>query len=392
METVIAARLISCLAVCTMVSNLNAQTDAKPITAKGQAAGVGLKAKDEACNDARRNAIREACGARINAYTHVVDFETKRDRILANPVGYLTMEKINRQWDDGQYSYCDLFATVATGKFEADWKAMFEHIREDAGNPRCVMIVVEDNDMDDLVPPRVNGVAQSRIENFFLKNGVHLMDKEVGEGVRERDVNLAQGDDVRALAQRAAAFKADVLVLGRAEARRGAPKNLEGHVLYSWDVTLAVRVVQADSAQILAVNAYRPKKGFSTTINGNGDEGLERLADEIAPQLLKDVGEAWRKRETTHSVFEVTIENCSRADFRKRIEPALHKHRSVQQGDEGVKLREAENNIITAEIYWSGDLNSLADALEDLPVDGMHLNVAGQSANRVRCKAAPAAP
>ncbi|MBI1826700.1 MAG: hypothetical protein HY287_01360 [Planctomycetes bacterium] len=387
-------RMLKVLATVLLLSSANAaaQSDAKSVTATGQAAGTDLKAKDEACNEARRTAIRQTCGERINAYTNVVDFQVKRDRILSNPVGYITSEDIKRRWDDGQYSYCELFATVATGKFAADWNSMFEHIREDVGNPRCVVMFMEDNDMDDLVPPHTNGVAQSRIEHFFLEHGVHLMDKEVGEDVRARDIDLAKNEDARAVAQRAAAFKADVAVSGRAEARRGSAQELAGHMLYKWDITLTVRVIQADSAQILAVNTYRPKKGFSTTVSGNGDEGLEKLADEVAPQLLKDVGEAWRKRTTAHSVFELTIDGCSRSDFRKRIEPALRKLQMVQQGDEGVKLREAVGEVITAEVYWSGDLNSLADAMEDLHAEGVQLRVVEQSANRVRCRITAATP
>jgi len=375
----------------SFVAFSRAQSDAKSVTATGQAAGVDLKAKDEACNEARRTAIRQACGERINAYTNVVDFQVKRDRILSNPVGYITSEDIKRRWDDGTYSYCELFATVATGKFEADWNAMFEHIREDVGNPRCVMMFSEDNDMDDAVPPRNNGVMQSRIEHYFLEHGVHLMDKETVEDVRARDIDLAKNEDVRALAQRAAAFKADVAVVGRAEAKRGAAQELAGHMLYKWDITLTVRVIQADSAQILAVNTYRPRKPFATTVSGNGDEGLEKLADDVGPQLLKDVGEAWRKRTTAHSVFELTIDGCSRSDFRKKIEPALRKLRMVQQGDEGVKLREAVGEVVTAEVYWSGDLNALADAMEDLHAEGIELRVVEQSANRVRCKMTPVA-
>ena len=376
-----------------MLQTVHAQSDESSATVIGKAAGTTQKAKDEACHAARREAIIQVCGARINAYTNVEDFAVKRDRILVNPIGYITSEKIKRTWDDGEFSYCDMFATVTTGRFESDFKAMFDHIREDAANPRCVVRVVEDNDVNDHLPPRINGVVQTRLENYFLEHGVHLMDRGVVDDVQARDVQLAEmNQDFKALAQRASAFKADVLVFGSAEAKQAAPKTLAGYTIQTWDVTLTIRVIQADSAQLLASNTYLPEKPINSAAGGTGDEALKKLTDESAPRILKDVAEAWRKRLTSHHIFELTVENCSRSAFQKVIKPALQKHRFVQQGDEGIKLREAENNVAAAEVYWSGDLDSLADAVEDLQLEGIKLQVEGQSANRVRCQVLTASP
>jgi hypothetical protein len=161
------------------------------------------------------------------------------------------------------------------------------------------------------------------------------------------------------------------------------------HALHSWDVTLNVRVIQADSAKLLASNTYRPKKPFTSTMSASGDRGFEKLADEVAGQLLKDIAEAWKKRLTSHQVFDVQLEGCSRSDFRNKVAPALLKVRGVQQGDEGVKLREVVNNLVSAEVYWAYDLDTLADALESLAVEGMSFEIVEQSANRIRAKVIP---
>lgn len=364
-----------------------AQSDAKSVTTTGRAAGSGIKAKDEAKQDAKKNAVKEACGELINAQSQVKDFELKRDRILATAAGYLTSFKVTREWEENGVSYCEIFATVATGKFAVDWKALFEHVKEDMGNPRCVIVILEDNDTEDAKPPVVNGVCQSKMENYFLKHNVHLMDKGVSEGVRDRDVALAAvNDDVSALAHRASEFKADVLVLGRAEARYAGAVELGGRSLHKWDATLNVRVVQADSSQMLASNSYRPTKSFSATTGGSGDGALEKLVEEVAAKVLVDVAEAWKKRTAAFQVAPVIFEGVSRADFRNKVRPALLKLRGVQQNDEGVKLREAINDIVTAEIYWGLDLNLLADSIEDMSVDGLGFTVKEQSGNRIVIK------
>ena len=101
---------------------------------------------------------------------------------------------------------------------------------------------------------------------------------------------------------------------------------------------------------------------------------------------LKDVFDAWKKRVSRHQIFQVILESVSRKEFRRQIAPALVKVRGVQQNDEGVKMRGIVNNIVTAEIYWAYDLDTLADALEDLAVEGMSFEIVEQSANRIRAK------
>lgn len=360
----------------------------KSVTAIGQAAGTDLKAKDEALQDAKRKAVQQACGELINAQSQVQDFEVKRDRILATAAGYLTSYRVVRQWVEGGISNCEVFATVSVGQFEADWKAMFAHIREDMGNPRCVVVISEDPDIDDDNPARFNGVAQSKIENYLLSHDVQLMDKGVSEDVKRRDETVATlADDVQRLAARAAEFKADILVLGRAEARRGGSTPVGSHAVFSWDVSLNVRVVQADSAQVIFSQTYRPQKPYTTTLAiGSGEAGIAALAEEKAPQLLRDVAQAWKNRLTSHRVFQVTIDGCNRADFRQKVRPALLAVRGVDQGDEGVKLRELINDAAVVEVYWSFDLDALADSLESLPLDGLKLTVVEQSGTRLRAK------
>jgi len=272
--------IVLALAVVSRGSPASGQvSDAKSVKAIGKFAGTDLKAQDEARNDAKRNAVKAACGEIINAQTQVEDFAVKRDRILSDVRGYLIEHKYDREWIENGVAHCEIFAKVATGKFAADWKAMFEHLKEDMANPRCVIVILEDNDMADGHPAKVNGVCQSKLENFFLGHNVQLMDKGVSEDVRTRDVELAaRTDDVAALAHRAAEFKADVLVLGSAEARYGGAVELAGRPLQRWDVTLNVRVIQADSAQVLASNSYRPSKAHNTTQGASGDGAFEKLS------------------------------------------------------------------------------------------------------------------
>jgi hypothetical protein len=357
------------------------------MVALGRAAGEDPGAMEQARDDAKRRAVETACGVIINAQSEAKDFQLKKDRILSNAVGYVTDFDVQREWVDAGISNCQARVTVSLGRFQDDWSAMFAHIREDMGNPRCVIVITEDNDVDDMVKPKLHGICQSTIENYFLAHDVQLMDKGVVDEVRERDMDVAAlNGDVNTLAAKAAAFNADVLVFGRAEAKRGGAAAIGGHSVYRWDVTLNMRAVNAASGGILVSDTYRPRKAYQSTTAACGDDAFQTLAEDVAADLLHDIAEAWRKRLTSHQIFELVFDDCSRREFRHEIMPALQALHGVQQGDEGVKLREAVNNVVSAQIYWSYDLNALADGIEDLEVAGLSFEIVQQDANRLHVK------
>jgi hypothetical protein len=355
------------------------------VQATGKAVGTDLRAQDEAKMDAKRNAVEQACGLFINAQSETENFELIKDRILGQAIGYIREFKVVKEWSEGDISYCTIDAVVGTADFERDWAA-FAHVKEEEGNPRCVIVITEDNDVDDLVPPRAHGICQSKLENFFLSKDVQLMDKGVTEENRARDLELAAiNEDVNKMAAVAAAFKADVLVYGRAEAKGGGPVTIGGRTVYRWDITLTVRAIQADSAQLLSSNVYRPSKPHRTVSSACGDDAFAELADEHAARILKDIGEAWRKRATVSRICRVFWQSCSRRDF-KEIAERLANVRGVERGSEGVKLRELVNDVAESEINWKYDLNMLADTIEGMEVEDMRFEIVEQSANRLDVK------
>jgi len=385
--------------LCGLSSGLWAQQEGgRRVTATGRAVGTGETAVEEAKLDALREAVRQVCGAFINAQTETEDFAVVRDRILEQPVGFARVVKVVRGPEviAGEITEIQLEAEVFPARFEQRW-AEFAHIREREGNPRCVVIVAEDDDVTDDRPATVNGPVQTEIEGFFLSRKVQLVDKGVSDEVRRRDLELAAlNGDISKAAAAGAAFKADVVVLGQAEARPGDPVTLGGQTLRRWTLTLTVRVIQADSGVILVSHAYRPETAAATA-SGNSRNALIRLARESAPDLLARVGKAWRARATVSRIIQVTIEPCSHAQFRL-IQARLGEHKGVVGGKEGIRLRELVNEIASVEIDWKYNLEQLAERLSEMrvPTDAgeLTLTVREQSANRLglRLDIRPASP
>lgn len=360
------------------------------VTVTGRSIGSTEAAGEEAKLDALREAVRQVCGSFINAQTETADFAVVRDKVLEQPVGFARVLKVLKGPTviDGDITEVQLSAEVFPVRFEQAW-AEFAHIKQREGNPRCVVMILQDDNVDDNKPPEANGSVQSAVEDFFLSQKVQLMDKQTTDAVRTRDLELAakNGDAAKAAAA-GAAFKADVVVMGKAEAKRGEPVDVGGHKVERWVVTLAARVVQTDSGAVILSRTYQPEKPYASTI-GTGQAALAKLTQEIAPRLLLDIGEAWRDRATAGKLIQVTLEPCTRSQF-KAIQAEMIKLKGVTGGADGFKLRELANEIANVEVDWKYDLDQLADRLEELKptIDGVpfKIDISEQSANRITAK------
>ena len=359
--------------------------DEKSVTATGKAVGVTLSAQEEARSDALRQAVQQACGTFINSQTQVQNYQATYDHVMSLAAGFVKSYSIEREWQDRDMSYCTVRAVVSSSLVEKEWAA-FAHTYKREGYPRVVVVVTEDDDVDDGRGPITGGVVQSAIENFFLSKNVTLMDQTQSDSVRERDLSLAAiNDDVNKLAAAAAAFKAEVVVFGQANAKYAGSVPIAGRTAHRWDITLTVRTIQTDSARILASNVYRPEKRHTSTSRGSGGDALLELAREAAPKVLGDLGAAWNAGEVNARMCQLLFSPCSRKTF-KTIRDALAEVRGIQDGQAGVRLRELVNDVAEVEVDWQFDLNMLADRLEDLEVEDMTFEVTEQTGNRLNIK------
>ncbi len=371
------------------------QAQSRTVTVTGRAVGATAAAAEEAKLDALREAVRQVCGSFINAQTETADFAVVRDKVLEQPVGFARVVKVVKEPHviGGEITEVQLLAEVFPVQFEKAW-AEFAHIKQREGNPRCVVMILQDDNPDDDKPAVANGSFQTAVEDFFLSQKVQLMDKAMNDSVRTRDLELAtRNGDMKKAAAAGAGFKADVVVVGSAEAKQGAPVDIGGHLVHRWVVTLAARVIQTDSGAVILSRTYMPEKPYASTV-GTGQAALAKLAAEIAPKLLLDIGEAWRQRATEGKIIQLTLDNCTRGAF-KVIQAEMVKQKGVTGGEDGFKLRELVNEVATVDVDWKYDLNQLADRLEELKVSiegvPLKIQITEQSANRITAKVRGAA-
>lgn len=352
----------------------------KWITMEGKAAGTNANAMEQAKQDALRRAVEQACGVFISGQTRTKDYAAVYDKAMAQAQGYISEFKITASRVENGISYCTVNALVSLKSFEEEWARLL-HTLESEDNPRCIVVIIEDNNVDDANPPSPGGVAQSIIENSFMKKGIQLMDNTGSSDTRNRDIQVAtQSNDIKKLAAMYGSFKSDVIITGKAEARAAGTSELSGRTIYKWSATISIRAYHTDSAQLLMSNSYT---ATATSVNPNagGNDALKKCADEYSGAILREMAEAWRKRQQVRRTVQVTLENCTRADY-KAFEEAIR----AMDGVQGIRMRELVKEVCQTEIEWSYDNERLISRIEELKVGATRYTVTEQTHDRVTFK------
>ena len=354
----------------------------KWVDATGRAAGTDDKAKDEAIAQALRTAVEEGCGVFLTAQSKTEDYKLVYDKVLANAVGYVREHKVVSVTLVEGVTVAKVRVLVSTRKFEEDW-ASIAHTLQQENNPRVVVAIVESTFQSTSGPAfevKESGVIQGKIEDFFLSKGITLMDRATAASVSKRDVLLAAiKDDVNELASLGARFSADVVVTGQATAKYGKELEIAGQTLYQYTATLNVRVVQTDSARVLASKSFGPVTVNVLQRGGGEDKALEKLGNDCAPQLLTAVVEAWRKRANVSRTVQVSISGMDFETWKVFKEEA-----QTIRGIQAVRLREITESLANIDVEYRYSNETLADRLTEFKK--VKLAILEITANRVKMK------
>ncbi|HUN81110.1 MAG TPA: hypothetical protein VMV81_06315 [Phycisphaerae bacterium] len=309
-----------------IISVVAAQTpDLIVVTAEGRARGVGAAAMERAKDAALRRAVENAVDSFITTQSKTDDFAGTLNRAFTNAAGYVTQFDILSQRTEAGNSYCTVRAKVSRSNFEKDWSRLIR-ATDTLTYPRCLFVVLEDNDVDDSNPRRTSGIVQGVLERYFIEKGVQLMDHVGSSEVRYSDLELAaETDDIPKLARMASTFKAEAVILGDAEAKRGDTTEVAGSTMYEWTATLNIRAYRTDNGQLLMSNMYTTTVS-TPNVGAGGDNALRVCAQENVRTILKDLGEAWRRPAVTtvalasRNRYMITLQNCHRPDFQNFLD------------------------------------------------------------------------
>ena len=352
------------------------------MTTTAAAAGTGENAREEATATALRTAVERACGVFLTAESKTENYQATYDKVFANAVGFVKRYDVSRTWIEEGKTFVTVKALVSTQKFAKDWAAIAHTVNQE-DNPRVIVVIAEATAFTDRGPTyrlEENGIAQSRIEDFLRSKGISLKDRQAAAGISNRDLMLAAlKDDAKEAAALGLRFQADVVIIGQASARHGGQIAVGGQNMHQYAATLNVRVIQTDSASLLA------SKNFTTTFtsllaSGGEQKALVKLADEAAPKLLAEMVEAWRKRHNVLRTVELSISGMD-FDAWKPFKAELEQIDGVK----AVRLRDITESTASLDVECRQTAQQLADRLTSMKAT--KLKVTEFTANRLKLAA-----
>lgn len=379
---------IAVLFSCSLASAAWAQdkvvSDQRPVekwvNSTESAAGASPSAKDEAVRNALRKAVEQATGVFVKAESDTRDYKLTYDKVFADAAGYVKEYHITSTSTEGDTTTVTVRALVSTKKFESDWAAI-AHTLQQEGNPR-VMFIIEESVFPDSVttmPVAGGGVVSHQLQDLFNSKGVKVIDRQTAGMVSDRDRQLASyKDDAAEMAAVGARFHADVVIIGKAQAKYSGPVRISGADFHRFTASLALSAIQTDSALVLASKSYNATKTTNMT-GGGGDLALAELVNANGEDVLKVVCEAWRKRAQVSRTFEV---NISGMDFNAYKQ--FEKEASEIRGLTKVDLKEITESVANVLVEYQFDHKRLATVLSEMK--GTKLEVAALTTNRISLK------
>ncbi len=364
----------------SLAQDIEADPVDKWVTVTGVAAGTDAKAEDEAVAQALRQAVEQACGVFLTSRSESINYQAVYDQVFADTVGFVREHEVIRTWTADGQTHAKVRVHVSTQQFEEDW-ATIAHTVDQENNPRVIIAILETTktrDPGQTTQVAEAGTVQGIIEDFFLEQGITLMDRETAAAVTKRDVLLAAlANDEDAIASLGARFNADVVVIGRASAKFSKEIEVADITMYQFTATMTVRVIQSDSGLVLVSKTLGPETINTLQRAGGADEVLVELAEESAPKLLAAVVEAWRERVNVSRTISLTISGMDYTAW-KTFKAEMEELRGVQ----AVRLREITQSIAHIDVEYDHDNEILADNL--LELTNTSLEVSEISSNRIK--------
>lgn len=348
--------LISCLVSLFLVpvpDPAYADQQAKEVTALGVADGKSARARDEALNDALRQAVEQGVGTFVTAELTVEQQRLVEERIYTDSGGYIQSYDILRQGVQEDLYEVEIKARVKMGKLENDLISIGLIIRKKR-NPR-VMVVIYSSEVDSSfmgVALEGNRNAENQLERTLIEKGFQLVD--AGQVSRKKELeSLLLGGDPKRAAMIAKELGAEILVQGEVRRSFVNKRTIFGRPTRFFTNEIRLKAFEADTAKILFSDfRTRPASGAEAVLP------LEDATSELADEMVAGILEQWRQDIFNASSYQLKIEKASFSDL-NLFKKGLIKIRGLNDA----QVRSFHSGHALMEVKYEGPLEELAEKI-----------------------------
>lgn len=276
------------------------------------------QARDEALIDARRRALEQIAGVRVDAETITRNQVLFDQMVRTQTRGLIQAERVlDETVADGRVRV-KIEAWVKSGEAQDRLEALLSELS-------IVVVFGEQNLGQRQEPSAVEGELVSRL----VAGGYRVLDHAHVKRLAARDrlAALAAGDEqsAREIGLR---FLANLLLVGEATTRRG--QSNQGIV--SAYARVNARVLEAETGRVVATIALEQVRGFGRDDVTAGERALGTAAGTAAERLLESLAAYFKVKERR---IDVRLRGLPSIDQYRRAKMLLEKQRWVSGVEEG---------------------------------------------------------
>lgn len=344
-------KLVIIITLLVAVILLTAPVMAKEVTVQG----FGVS-REDAINDALRNAVEQSVGTLVSSETLVKNMRMLQDEIYTSSKGYVNGFEVLTEYRNAEGITVTIKADVDTSPNSSlvSHLQRLNLIKHGLQNPRIAVVIPEFHLTARIPDPAgETAVIRKLIEAGFSR----VVDPQQIQAIRYTDTvrALARGNTTEAIAL-ANTYHVDYLLVGEAFSEYAG--NLENSGMRSCRARVEAKLIKADTAEIIATHGFHAGGADITeftaakkALNAAG----ELMGDYMTEKLLSYAGQAEKG-------IQLTVLNAT--SFSKIS--LLTKEIEQITGVKKIYMRDYNNGTAKIDIDYTGNVSSLVNALKQI--------------------------
>ena len=342
------------------------------------------KARDDAIENALRNAVEQTVGMLLSSETITKNFMTIDDRIYSRSTGYVQRYEILNEGKKNDFIYeVKVKAYVKKGMVKDDLAAIGLLLRR-KNLPRMMVLIQENNvgsASGTVIDVNLN-TAENTVMETFMSKGFSFIDQEAAKAKLDRTRALAAiSGDVEAAKALGLAFKAEVIIVGKAVAKAVSGMKMLGD-MKSGQADVTLRAIDVSNGEIIAVSS---KHGAAVHIDEitAGNEAIKKAAEAAAEDLMNKILSRWQADVTGTQKIEMAVYGFKNFN---EVYSFKNEFSSILRGVKGLYSHGFQAGQAIFEVEFEGNSEQLVLELTRKKLPHFDVEVLEQTPSRITIK------
>ncbi len=362
-----------------------AQQTTQTVTAKGMATvfneDKGL-ARDQAIDDALRNAVEQTLGTFVQASTLVQNYALVEDNIMSWTNGYVRSHRIISEGMIDATTYeVNIEAVVELANLKNDWESV-QNLITRMGNPRIMFMIDEQNigetsNWQNYLSVDMN-MTETTLLGKFIQNGFECVDPTtVRQNLKQEQAAAILQGDTKMAAAIAKKLGAEVIITGKAVSKVATGINLGG--MKSCQANITARVIKADVATVIATGSQHAAYPHIDEVTG-GMEAIKKAASKLGDDLIAQITNKWKDEFYNATTVKLEVKGITSFiqlnDFNSNLKFLI-------RGIKDIYTRQVSEDQAELDVKITGNANQLARELEHKDLGKFKAKITGLTMNKI---------